>query len=260
MGPPPMRLLVLNPNTSEFVTQRVARQARLAAQPGTDIVAVTGAFGARVIATRTEQAIAGHATLDALAQHAGGCDAVVLAVSYDTALWAAREMLPVPVVGITEAALLTACMLGTRTGVVMLGRRVLPLYQELALLHGLSARIAGWRALDSTEPYTEGDQSAVDQAITGAVADLVERDGCEVVVLAGAVMAGVPDRLQANVAVPLLEGVSCAVSQAEMLVRLGRPKARTGSLAALPARELVGVSRALQAQFKTATASGVPPP
>ena len=255
-----MRLLVLNPNTSEFVTQRVAAQARRTALPGTEIVAATGAFGARVITTRAEQAIAEHATLDALAHHAGGCDAVVLAVSYDTALRAAREMLPIPVVGITEAALLTACMLGTRTGVVMFGRRVLPLYQEVALLHGLSARITGWRALESTAPYTEGDQSAVEQAIVDAVADLVERDGCEVVVLAGAVMAGVPGRLQARVPVPLLEGVSCAVAQAEMLVRLGPPKARAGSLSALPARELVGVSAALMARFPAAIPPDPTPP
>lgn len=247
-----MRLLVLNPNTSDFVTQRVAMQARRVAQPGTEIVTATGAFGARIIATRAEHAIAEHATLDALARHADGCDAVVLAVSYDTALRAAREMLPMPVVGITEAALLTACMVGTRTGVVMFGRRVLPLYQEVALLHGMAARIAGWRALESSAPYTTGDQSAVEQSIIDAVTDLVERDGCEVVVLAGAVMAGVPERLQARVPVPLLEGVSCAIAQAEMLVRLGLPKARTGSLSALPARELVGVSPALMARFPAA--------
>jgi len=245
-----MRLLLLNPNTSGFVTERVAAQARKCAQPGTEIVAVGGAFGARVITTRTEQAIAEHATLDALARHADGCDAVVLAISYDTALRAAREMLPIPVVGITEAALLTACMLGTRTGVVMFGRRVLPLYQEIATLHGQSARIAGWRALESDAPYGDGDQTDVDQLVLDAVADLVARDGCEVVVLAGAVMAGVPPRLQARATVPLLEGVSCAVAQAEMLVRLGCPKARTGSLAALPARELVGVSPELQARFR----------
>jgi allantoin racemase len=245
-----VRLLLLNPNTSSFVTGRVADQARRSAQAGTEIVPATATFGARIITTRTEQAIAEHATLDALAHHAGDCDAVVLAVSYDTALRAAREMLHIPVVGITEAALLTACMLGSRTGVVLFGRRVLPLYQEVALLHGMAGRIAGWRALESTAPYGDGDQSGVESLLVDAVADLVERDGCEVVVLAGAVMAGVPQRLQQHCDVPLVEGVSCAVAQAEMLVRLACPKARVGSLGTLPARELVGVSPALRACFR----------
>ncbi|MFY7939956.1 MAG: aspartate/glutamate racemase family protein, partial [Burkholderiaceae bacterium] len=123
-----MRLLLLNANTSEFVTERVATFARTMARSDTEIVARHSSFGAHIISTRTELAIAEHATLDALAHHADGFDAVVLAVSYDTALTAAREMLSIPVVGITEAALLTACMLGTTTGVVMFGKRVLPLY------------------------------------------------------------------------------------------------------------------------------------
>ena len=244
-----MRLLLLNANTSEFVTNKVAAQARVSACAGTEIVAATAGFGARVIGTRTELAIAEHATLDALARLAPGCDAVVLAVSYDTALRAAREMLTVPVVGITEAALLTACMLGTRTGVVMFGRRVLPLYQELAVVHGMATRIAGWRALETSAPYGDGDQTAADQMVVDAALDLVNRDGAEVVVLAGAVMAGVPQRLQVRVPVPLVEGVSCAVAQAEMLVHLACPKPSAGSLAVLPARELVGVSAALQARF-----------
>lgn len=247
-----MRLLILNPNTSEFVTSRVASQARRYASPGTDIVTATGAFGARIISTRTELAVAQHATLDALAHHVGTCDAAVLAVSYDTALYAAREMLSIPVLGITEAAWLTACQLGTRTGVVMFGTRVLPLYQELATLYGLNQRIAGWRALDNTAPYDDGDQTEVDQLVVASALDLIERDGCEVIVLAGAVMAGVPERLQSQLPVPLLEGVSCAVAQAEMLVRMAFPKPSTGSLAALPKRELTAVSAALRRQFDRA--------
>jgi allantoin racemase len=244
-----MRLLLLNANTSEFVTNKVAAQARQWARAGTEIVPATAAFGARIIATRTELAIAEHATLDALAHHAPGCDAVVLAVSYDTALRAAREMLSIPVVGITEAALFSACMLGTRIGVVMFGPRVLPLYQELARLHGLDSRIAAWRGLENNAPYGDGDQSAADDMAVQAALDMVDQDGCEAIVLAGAVMAGVPQRLQARVPVPLLEGVSCAVGQAELLVHLGAPKATRGSLAALPARELTGVSPALARQF-----------
>lgn len=247
-----MRLLLLNANTSTFVTDKVAAQARRWARAGTEIVPATAGFGARIIATRTELAIAEHATIDALAQHAPGCDAVVLAVSYDTALRAAREMLSIPVVGITEAALTSACMLGTRIGVVMFGRRVLPLYQELARLQGLDSRIAAWRALESSAPYGDGDQSAVDEMVVDAACAMVEEAGCEAIVLAGAVMAGVPQRLQARVPVPLLEGVSCAVGHAEALVHLGAPKPTRGSLAPLPARELTGVSPALARRFGAA--------
>ncbi|CAN5375765.1 aspartate/glutamate racemase family protein [soil metagenome] len=246
-----MRLLLLNSNTSSFVTDKVAVAARAAAQPTTEIVPVTGNFGARIIATRTELAIAEHATVDLIAQHAAGFDAVLIAVSYDVALWAAREMTSIPVVGITEAAMLTACMLGTRVGVVVFGQRVLPMYQELIARHGLTARVAGWRMVDTNAPYSAGDQTEADALTLAAVNDLVTKDGAEVVVLTGAVMAGVPPRLQPHASVPLLDGISCGVRQAELLVSLAPMKARTGSLAPLPARDMHEVSPAIDAFFKS---------
>jgi allantoin racemase len=244
-----MKLLLVNANTSEFVTERVAAGARAAARPGTDLKAVTGRFGARVIATRTELAVAEHATVDLLAEHAPGCDAALIAVSYDCALGAAREMLDIPVVGITEAALLTACMLGGRIGVVVFGARVLPVYQELVQRYGLAARLGGWRAIESNAPYGAGEQAEADALTVAAARELVEREHCEVVVLAGAVMAGAPARLQPQLPVPLLDGVSCGVRMAQLLVDTAAVKPRTGSLAALPAREQLGLSAALQARF-----------
>jgi allantoin racemase len=138
----------------------------------------------------------------------------------------------------------------------MFGRRVLPLYQELALRYGFDNRIAAWRALESDAPYGDGDQRGVDRLVVEAALDMVERDSCEVVVLAGAVMAGVPARLQSQVPVPLVEGVSCAVAQSELLVHLGFPKGAVGSLAALPQRSTVGLSPALAARFGSGAHAG----
>lgn len=244
-----MRLLIVNANTSAFVTAKIADAARGVAAPGTEIVPLNGRFGAHVIGTRTELAVAEHATLDILAQHARGADAVVIAVSYDVALRAAREMLDIPVVGITEAALLTACMLGGQIGVVVFGARVLPIYQELVRSHGLQGRVAGWRVVESQAPYSAGDQGEADALTVVAANQLVAQDHAEVIVLTGAVMAGVPARLQPQIDVPVLEGVSCAVRQAEVLAAMRPMKPRVGSYARLPARVLTGVDHALIAQF-----------
>jgi allantoin racemase len=110
----------------------------------------------RVIASRAENAIAEHSLISLVSEHAANCDAVVIGVSYDTGLRGARELLPIPVVGITEAGLLTACMLGGRIGVIAFGRHTLPLYQELAASYGLSTRIAGWRVIESTAAFQRG--------------------------------------------------------------------------------------------------------
>ena len=88
-----MRILLVNSNTSDVVTEKVAAAARATASSGTEIVPVTGTFGARVIGTRSEHAIAEHSTIALVARHAAGCDAVVIAVSYDTGSRGARELL-----------------------------------------------------------------------------------------------------------------------------------------------------------------------
>ena len=247
-----MRILLVNANTSQVVTDKVSVQARASASPGTEIVAVTGSFGARVIGTRAEHAIGEHSTVALVSQHAAACDAVVIAVSYDTGLRAARELLPIPVVGMTEAGLLTACMLGGRIGVITFGRRVRPMYEELVAGYGLASRIAGWRTLESTVAYAPGAHEELDRAIAATALDLVERDLAETIVLTGAVMAGVPARIQHGVPVPVIDCIACGVRQAELLVHLALPKPRVGSYAPPADRELVNVAPAIAASFARA--------
>ena len=135
-----MKLLMLNPNTTRKVTNRVAQAARAAASPGTEIVSVTGRFGGKVIGSRSENAIAAHACLELAAMHAKGCAAVVLGVSLDTALWELREQLAVPATGMTKAGLLVASTVGSRYGVLTFGARMIPLYEELVSI-GISNSI-----------------------------------------------------------------------------------------------------------------------
>ena len=245
-GESALRILVVNANTSQFVTDRVAEEARRSASSKTDIHAVTGEFGPRIIGTRTERAIATYSMIDLMARHGGDCDAALIAVSFDTALDAAREMLPVPVVGMTEAALLTACMLGGGIGLVCFDRRSLSMYREIVACHGLDARVAGWNVVESKTAYQPGDTSALERHIVDGAEHLVKEDGAETIILLGAVMAGIPRRLQDRLPVPVLDGIGCGIRQAELLVRLGAPKPKAGSYAAPKGREVVNVSDSLR--------------
>lgn len=244
-----MRILLVNSNTSEVVTEKVAAAARAAASPGTEVMPVTGTFGARVIATRSEHAIAEHSTIALVSRHAAACDAVVIAVSYDTGLRGARELFDIPIIGMTEAGLLTACMLGGRIGLVVFGRRVLPMYQEVVAGYGLAGRVAGWRVIESAAAYARGAHPELDRQLVAAANDLVERDFAETVILTGAVMAGVPARLQPDVPVPLVDGLVCGVRQAELVATLRFPKPRAGSYASPGNRELVDVDPAIARAF-----------
>src|SRR5262245_45293589 len=133
-----MRLLVINGNTNEAITERCAGAARSAASPGTEIVAVTATRGPRIIGTRAENALAAASEVGLLAQHGEGCDAALVAVSFDTALDALREAAPYPVVGMTEAALHVAALLGGPIGFIGPLRRARNVYGETIARSGLS--------------------------------------------------------------------------------------------------------------------------
>jgi allantoin racemase len=245
-----MRILVLNANTTDFVTQTAANEARRVASPGTEIVPVTADFGAAIVATRSEHAIAEHAAVVLAARYAPGCDAVVIAVSYDTGLKALRELLAIPVVGMTEAALLTACMLGGPIGLISFGKRVWPIYRELIDGYGFKSRIAGSRVSENMTAYKPGDYSALDAELIAMARDLIEKDGAESIVVLGAVMAGASRRIEDRVPVPVVDGMRCAIPQAEALVRVGARKPTAGSYAPPGERKTSALDPALAAMLR----------
>ncbi len=242
-----MRLLIANANTTEAITQLCADAARAAAAPGTQIIPATPRFGPEVIATRAENIIAGHALLELLAEHAGAVDAVVLAVSHDTALEAARQLMPCPVVGMTEAACFAACLVGGRFGLVTFGG--VETYRERITQHGLASRLASLVGVDATPQESVRDPEGVARKVMAGV-ERAAAEGADCVVLGGAALAGYAARMQADAPVPLLDGIACAVKFAEMLVGLGVPKPKTGSFAAPWGRNSVGLSAELAAMLK----------
>ncbi|MBY0337187.1 MAG: aspartate/glutamate racemase family protein [Acetobacteraceae bacterium] len=237
-----MRLLIANANTTEAITALCAEAARAAAAPGTEILPATPRFGPAVISSRVENAIAGHALLSLLAEHAGQVDGVVLAVSHDTALEAARQMMPCPVVGMTEAACFAACLVGVRFGLVTFGG--VETYRERIAQHGLAGRCASLVGLDATPQEMLRDPEGVARKVAAGAARAVA-EGSDAVVMGGAALAGMAAKLQGEAAVPLLDGIACAVKLSEMLVALRLPKPRAGSLAPPRGRESVGLEAGL---------------
>lgn len=242
-----MKILLINANTTPAVTDLIAAEALRVASPGTEVLAVTGSFGPSIVGSRAEIAIAEHAALDLMARHGSGTDAVVIGVSFDVGLRAGRELLRVPVVGMTEAACLIACTLGGRFGIVTYGQRSAAILREIVAGYGLAGRLAGMHGLEATPADMLADPEALQGQIAEAVIDLVERDGAEVVVLAGAVMAGLPPLIQDLVPCPLVEGIASGIGLAELLVRLGPTKAHTGSFAPIGERTVSGLGPELTA-------------
>ena len=242
-----MKLLVINPNISESVSQLIEGEARRAASPGTGITMLTAPFGVAYIETRFEALIGAYAVATLAAEHWQGHDAVIVAAFGDPGAAGLREALDVPVVGLTEAALATACLLGNRFSIVGISRRIAAWYRESVERNGLIGRLASVRSLD--QPLrdigrVQDDHAARLKALCNAV---VDEDGADVVILGGAPLAGLARSIGGEIPVPVVDGVSSAVRHAETLVHLNPGAARAGSFAPPPAKPSVGLSGAMQA-------------
>ena len=246
----PLKLLLVNGNRTQAVTDIVLAEARRVAAPGTALLAVTAAFGMDIVFSHAGDVIAAHAVLDVLAKHHHGCDAAILAISFDSGLAAARELLPIPVLGITESALHAAGQIGGRIGIITFGEGSRALYQEVFTRYGVLPSppslpiVAGVRVIDiaSTADYLSAGK--MDARIV-AEANALAGEGAKAVVICGAAMAGVARRLQPAVSVPLVDGVASAVMRAEALVGAGfRPSAP------LRPAQTAGLSAELAALFQ----------
>ena len=244
-----MRILLANPNTTEAVTERIAAVARAAASPGTEIVAVTGRSGVPYIATRADAVIGATVALDLLADHAEGCDAAVIAAFADPGVGGARELLSIPVIGMAEAAMLTACMLGRRFSIVTFATAMGPWYRECVDYNGLSGRLASIRCVAGSFRDIRSVQDEKSAALVEACHLAVEQDEADVVILGGAPLAGLAAKVADRVPVPLVDGVAAAIRQAEVLASLRPVKACAGTFRRPDAKAITGVSGPLEALF-----------
>ena len=142
-----MRLLVINPNISESVTRLIEAEAVRAASADTEIVARTASIGVAYIETRSEAAIGAYAALNMVAEHHHDCHAVIIAAFGDPGVPAVREIVDVPVVGISEAAFVTACLLGHRFSIIAISSRIAAWYRECAEYNKVDGRLASSRTL-----------------------------------------------------------------------------------------------------------------
>ena len=248
----PLRILLLNPNSSPDFTAIIAREARRVGSPGTEFVEVTAPFGPRYIGTRATIAIAGHAAVDALARTLAQdrrFDAAILAGFGAQGVPALQEMAPFPVVDMLTASVGAALLLGHKFSALTGGERWVPMLEEQIEAFGLGSRLASVRSIPLTGAEIAKDQ---DKALT-LLAELAEtcarEDGADSVILGGAAVAGLHRRIADRVSVPLLDSVATSVAMAELLARVATRPAEARDR--LPAVESVGLSEDLAAVLRS---------
>ncbi|MGX6606375.1 aspartate/glutamate racemase family protein [Micromonosporaceae bacterium Da 78-11] len=238
-----MHIRVINPNTTESMTALIEVSARAVAGPGTTVDAVTPAMGPASIESHYDEALSVPGLLAEIAAgERSGVDGYVIACFGDPGLDAARELAAGPVVGIAEAAMHAATMLGRGFSVVTTLGRTRGRALDLAARYAPAGACRGVYACEIPVLDLESDPTVLKRVVALARTAL-ERDGSDVIVLGCAGMTDLCAQAAAELGVPVIDGVTAATALVESLVRLGLrtskhdeyatplPKAHTGLLA-----------------------------
>lgn len=237
------RIRVINPNTSPAMTETIGRNARAVAGPGTVVTAVSPEMGPESIESHYDGALAVPGILTEVeAGERDGTDGYVIACFGDPGLDAARELARGPVVGIAEAAMRVAPLLGRGFSVVTTLSRTVGRTRDLLRRYGCTADCRGVHASDIPVLDLDNPDSGARKTLAGLCGAALDTDGSDVIILGCAGMADFAAELSAELGVPVIDGVAAATKLVESLIALGlrtsdrdefatpRPKRYTGLL------------------------------
>jgi allantoin racemase len=235
-----INLTVINPNTTQSMTALIEAEARAVVGPDTVVTGRTPSMGPASIESHYDEALAVPGLLEIIREDQQA-DAFVLACFGDPGLDAAREAASRPVVGIAEAAMKTASLLGRSFSVVTTMSRTVGRARDLTRTYGLERQCAGVHACDIPVLELEENQERTYAVILAFAKTALAQDGSDAIVLGCAGMAGLPEHLTTALGVPVVDGVAAGTLLAEGLVRMGLTPSTHGELAPPPPKAYGGI-------------------
>ena len=234
--------MLYNPNTSESITNTLYDTAKLVVSEGTTLVPMTAKKGFPYISTKVEAQITGTLVLEKIAETHSQYDAIIIAAFGDPGLIPAKTLFNLPIIGLGEAAMLSACLFGKKFSIISFTNAMAAWYVESVELLGLQSRYAGFRAIDGVNLTIDKIQTLQKKSLIESAKLAINIDGGEVVIFAGAPLSGFKKNIQKEISVPVIDCAEAAVKQAESAVVMNQ---NTIYKHKLPPKSSIGVDKKL---------------
>ena len=237
-----MKILLYNPNTSESITNTLYETAKLVVSEGTTLVPMTAKKGFPYISTKAEAQITGTTVLEVIADKHSEYDAIIIAAFGDPGLIAARDLFSIPIIGLGEAAMLSACLFGKKFSIISFTNAMSAWYEESVELLGLQSRYAGFRAINGVVLSIDQIQSLQKDALIDSANNAINVDGGDVIIFAGAPLSGFKKIVQKEINAPIIDCAEAALKQAELAIIMNKG---TSIKKKLPPKNSVGLDNNL---------------
>jgi allantoin racemase len=213
-------LIIINPNSSTTVTHGIDTAIAPLRNFGVPIKCLTLAAGPKGIESQMQADLTIEPMLNLAAAQTDAAG-YVIACFGDPGLHALRDQTHLPVVGIQEAAVMTALTLGQRFGVIAIMRASIPRHLRAFGAMGVLDRLAGDRALGlGVADLANADKSLSAMIATGK--KLRDIDGANVLIMGCAGMAQYRDLIEDATGLPVIEPCQAAAAMALGHIALGQ--------------------------------------
>ena len=220
-----MKILCINPNSSQEVTEGIEKICRKYSLSETEVEVKCIKEAPSGIESYHDAAISEKYLLDKFEEWKNEYDGFIIACHSDVGVDLLRELTKKPVIGIGEASVIFALPLGHKFSILSLKRKKIPQKEDLVKKYGLenrcaSIRVTGLRVVDN-------DREKREKLIQGGI-KAVKEDGAEVLILGCAGMTGLDKEIEKIINVPVIDGVVSALMLIESLIRYGVSTSKVG--------------------------------
>ena len=223
-----MRILVINPNSSQRMTADIAATAKAAAPASVEVDVVRMPESPEVLESFADYTLAAAQMMGFVADSgAAGYDGVLVACFGDPGLYAMKELLDVPCIGIAEASLSRALLLGSRFSIIAASTKARPMMESLVDTYGLQARNAGTLTLNAPiESFLGNPQKLA--ALISNVLDAAESASDVLIYGCAGMTALTATELERERGLAVIDPVACGVSTLASLINDGAHTSRAG--------------------------------
>lgn len=237
-----MKIKIINPNTTQAMTDSILKAAQKYKLPDTELIAVSPKCGPDSIECFVDDYLAVPGVLKEIidGDKKENVDAYIIACFGDPGLKAAREITDKPVIGIAEAAIMAAEMLAPSFSILSVLDRSVKITEELVFSYGAERRCQSVRSTGLSVLEFDHDPEAGMAALKREAELAVKEDGAECILLGCAGFVDFVEGLRKELGVPVLDGVVPAVKFAEALVGAGLSTSKSNTWKKPERKEIKG--------------------
>jgi allantoin racemase len=213
------RILLVNGNSSQSVTDRIASLATAAA-PQLEFCAYTPHDGPVYVSTPADVALAAGKVVETIAFAVGDDepDGCIIACFGEPGLLEARQRFDFPIIGMAEASMLTAMQLGGDFAILTLGEHWPAMLHDLVKLYGVQNRCIGIERIDGSPFELMANPQLAAESVTAAA----KKCGAQIVIIGGAALTGLASAIGPLPGMLLVDCLQASIAQVVALTAYRR--------------------------------------